>query len=91
MSIEMRSVRALSSVSNSRFHRLFSKVILVLSVSLISLQNTLATEVATTNSDPERLMEYCTPKGKDMPHDAPVQVGIVERADPSVCEKHGNF
>eukprot|EP00944_MAST-04C_sp_MAST-4C-sp1_P015095 g15095.t1 len=36
-------------------------------------------------------MEYCTPKGKDMPHDAPVQVGIVERADPSVCEKHGNF
>ena len=91
MSIEMRSVRALSSVSNSRFHRLFSKVMIALCLSLVYLKNSLATQVATISTDPERLMEYCSPKGKDMPHDAPVQVGIVERADPSVCEKHGNF
>ena len=87
----MRSVRALSSVSNSRFHRLFSKVMIALCLSLVYLKNSLATQVATISTDPERLMEYCSPKGKDMPHDAPVQVGIVERADPSVCEKHGNF
>lgn len=78
-------------VFSSRFHSLFSKLSIALCLSLVYLKQSLATQVATTNSGPERLMEYCTPKGKDMPHDAPVQVGIVQRADPSVCEKDGSF
>lgn len=37
--------------------------------------------VVATTKTPERIMEHCKPKGKNLPHNANVQIGVIERGN----------
>lgn len=66
-------------------------LIVTIHTPLIQSAEASSSAVATIQKDPERIMEYCKPKGKDLPHDANIRIGIIERGKKEDCEKLGRF
>ena len=75
------------------YYLLFSTTLITIAVIITIMQPDVqaTTALVTINKDPERIMEDCKPRGKDLPPNAKLQIGVIERGDEEECKKEGKF